>query len=316
MNKIELKNFLANGLPDKCAKLIIADPPYFEVKGAFDFVWADFKDYLKDVATWVEECKRLLADNGTLFWYGHAKTIAYTQVILDEHLELINALVWNKGEGFMGLQHSKELRMFAPCTERILMYSNERVNIVKCIYSIRDYLRAEIEKSKGKVVLKEVNAAIGTATNGGGVASDILSLQKSVPGMVTKEIYEKLQDWCAPHMAKPYEELRAEYEAKRRHFYNGFKLQEVLNFSNEQNTTGSSYSHETVKPENLTRALILTCSKEGDLVVVPFAGSGTECAMCVKEGRPFYGYEINPKHVKEGNLRVRAEQMKPNIFRN
>ena len=29
-------NFLNNNLPDKCANLIIADPPYFEVKGAFD----------------------------------------------------------------------------------------------------------------------------------------------------------------------------------------------------------------------------------------------------------------------------------------
>ena len=33
------RDFLNNNLPDKCANLIIADPPYFEVKGAFDFVW-------------------------------------------------------------------------------------------------------------------------------------------------------------------------------------------------------------------------------------------------------------------------------------
>ena len=32
-------NFLNNNLPNKCANLIIADPPYFEVKGEFDFVW-------------------------------------------------------------------------------------------------------------------------------------------------------------------------------------------------------------------------------------------------------------------------------------
>lgn len=32
------------------------DPPYFEVKGAFDFVWNSFEDYLKDVEKWAIEC--------------------------------------------------------------------------------------------------------------------------------------------------------------------------------------------------------------------------------------------------------------------
>ena len=41
LNKIHNINFLDNTLPDKCANLIIADPPYFEVKGAFDFIWSD-----------------------------------------------------------------------------------------------------------------------------------------------------------------------------------------------------------------------------------------------------------------------------------
>ena len=69
VNKIHNINFLDNTLPDKCANLIIADPPYFEVKGDFDFIWKSFDDYLKDVEKWAKECKRLLADNGTLFWY-------------------------------------------------------------------------------------------------------------------------------------------------------------------------------------------------------------------------------------------------------
>ena len=37
------------------------------------------------------------------------------------------------------------------------------------------------------------------------------------------------------------------------------------------------------KPEALTRALMLTCSRPNDLVLVPFAGSGTECAMLLKK---------------------------------
>ena len=117
-------NFLNNNLPDKCANLIIADPPYFEVKGAFDFVWNSFEDYLQDVEKWAIECKRILADNGTLFWYGHAKRIAYAQIIFDKYFNLLNNLVWDKGS-FMGLEESEGLRSFAPCTERILMYGSD-----------------------------------------------------------------------------------------------------------------------------------------------------------------------------------------------
>ena len=48
LNTVICKNWLENELPDKSVQLIIADPPYFEVKGEFDFVWDSFEDYLQD----------------------------------------------------------------------------------------------------------------------------------------------------------------------------------------------------------------------------------------------------------------------------
>jgi DNA modification methylase len=313
LNKVHNIDFLNNDLPDKCAKLIIADPPYYKTKGDFDFIWKTFDDYLVDVEKWCLECKRILADNGTLLWYGGSKNIAYAQIIFDKHFDLLNNLTWNKGS-FMGLEESDSLRSFAPCTERILMYSNETYNLTQCVFMIRDYIRAEITKAKGKIVLKHVNEALGTATNGGGVASACLSLDKAEPTMLTKEMYQKLQTWCKPYLTKEYEELRKEYEELRRPFNNKFNLQEVLNFSNEQGTTGAKYDHDTVKPETLTRALILTCSRENDLVVVPFAGSGTECAMSAKEKRPFIGYEITEKHAIMSQERANKILKEPTLF--
>lgn len=313
LNTIHNIDFLNNDLPDKCANLIIADPPYFEVKGDFDFAWDSFEDYLKDVEKWAIECKRILADNGTLLWYGDDKKIAYAQIIMDKHFDLLNNLVWNKGT-FMGLENIELLRSFAPCTERILMYSNETYNLTQCVYHIRDYIREEITKAKGKIVLKQVNKALGTATNGGGVASACLSLDKAEPTMLTKEMYLKLQKWCSPYLRKEYEELRKEYEELRRPFNNVFNLNEVLNFSNEAQKTGAKYEHDTVKPETLTRSLILTCSRKDDLVVVPFAGSGTECAMSAKEKRKFIGFEITEKHAKMANERANKILKEPTLF--
>ena len=318
LNKIHNINFLENTLPDKCANLIIADPPYFEVKGDFDFIWKSFDDYLKDVEKWAIECKRLLADNGTLFWYGHAKNIAYSQVIFDLHFNLINNLVWDKGS-FMGLEKSEGLRSFAPCTERILMYGSKAQDTtglkeVEMEYvAPRNPFALELKKARLKkgVSINEVaeyGKFYGNVNHGGAVTN--WERGYNVP------LKEQWQILCEnlPIERKEYEELRKEYEELRRPFANYFKLQEIFRFSNEAVKTGAKYDHDTVKPETLTRALIMTCSRQNDLVVVPFAGSGTECAMAVKEGRKTIGFEITEKHAKMSNERVQNILRQPSLF--
>jgi DNA modification methylase len=319
LNKIYNTDWLNNDLPDKSVQLIIADPPYYKVKGDFDFIWKTFADYLDDVEKWAIECKRLLADNGTLLWYGDAKNIAYSQIIFDKHFNLLNSLVWeNTNDHKQQIRFNTDLRTFAPLTERLLMYSNETYNLTQCVYLIRDYIRDEITKAKGKIVLKEVNEALGTATNGGGVASACLSLDKAEPTMLTKEMYEKLQNWCYPYLRKEYEELRKEYEELRkeyeelrRPFNNERFYGDVIRIPNYE-TNG--YEHDTIKPEKLTRILITTCSRKSDLVLVPFAGSGTECAMSAKEGRNTIGFDITPKHAEMSNKRLQNILRQPLLF--
>ena len=312
INKVHLGDWTTNQLEDKSVQLIIADPPYFEVKGEFDFVWDSFDDYLKDVEKWAIECKRVLADNGTLFWYGDAKKIAYTQIIFDKYFNLLNNIVWeNTNQSKQSMVNVSGYRSFPPLTERILMYSNDKYNLSKCVYHIRDYIREEIIKSKGKIILKQVNKALGTATNGGGVASACLSLDKTEPTMITKEMYIKLQKWCEPYLRKEYEELRKEYEELRRPFNNHLHLGDVIRLPNYET---NKFKHDTIKPEKLTRILLQTCSRKGDLVLGPFAGSGTECAMAAKEGREFIGFDIEPKYVEMANARCSEHLKQTSLF--
>ena len=309
-NTIHHADWMTNDLPDGSVNLIIADPPYFEIKGDFDFVWDSFDDYLKDVEKWAVECKRLLAENGTLFWYGDAKRIAYAQIIFDKYFNLVNSLVWeNTNPHKQQIRFSKGLRSFAPITERILMYSNDQYNLTQCVFNIRDYIREEIQKSKGKISFKEINQTLGTATNGGGVASACLSLNKIEPAMMTKEMYQKLQKWCNPYLRREYEDLRREYEDLRRPFDNFNNFGDVIHLPNYE---GGKYKHPTIKPEALTRALILTCSRPNDLVLVPFAGSGTECSMAKKENREFIGFEIDEKYHAVAMERLNDQEQKSN----
>ena len=128
----------------------------------------------------------------------------------------------------------------------------------------------------------------------------------------TKENYEMMQ--TTGYWQKPFEVLREEFELQRRPFINHFKLQEIFRFSNEAVKTGAKYDHDTCKPETLTRVLILTCSRQNDLVFVPFAGSGTEVAMAIKDGRKAIGYDIEKKYVDMANRRVDIIKAQPSLF--
>lgn len=314
LNHVHHCDFLQNDLPDKSVNLIIADFPYFEVKGEFDFIWNSFEEFLAWVELCAKEFKRLLKDNGTLFVYGHAKKIAYKQVIFDKYFNLENNLCieFNR-QTKKGVEN---FRCFAPVTERCLMYSNETnktglemiFSDANCFIDLKNYM--DTEKTKANLSNKQINEIIGSSTNGGGLAchyfgftKDLTKTQFQIP---IKEHYEKLQK--TGFFTKPYEQLRQEYEQLRRPFNNFLKLFDVMKFNQEAHIT-KQYEHDTCKPETLTRALILTCSRENDLVLVPFAGSGTECAMAKKEKRNFIGFDINPKYVEMSNKRCDAIQI-------
>jgi len=328
-NHIYCDDWLNNDLPDKCASLIIADPPYYKVKGDFDFIWETFDDYLADVEKWAIECKRVLADNGTLFWYGNSKKIAYSQIIIDKYFNLENSLVWRKKDSIQYQYYSPDLaRTFNTHNERILMYSNESdgMNLAELNYSY------QIGKKHTEIMEPIIAYMIGEMEKAGFNCAKINEETKSKMAshwfartsqwaLPTKEWYVKLQELFNyeylrkdyEELRKDYEELRKDYEELRRFFYNPNKYEEVLEFSQEGHKTGK-YNHDTCKPETLTRALILTCSRPNDLVLVPFAGSGTECAMSAKEKRIFIGFDLNQNYVDLGNNRCKKILMQPELF--
>ena len=324
INKVHHLNFLENNLPDKCANLIIADPPYYKVKGDFDFIWKSFNDYLQDVEKWAKECKRLLADNGTLFWYGDAKNIAYAQIIFDKHFNLLNSLVWeNTNDHKQQIRFNTDLRTFAPLTERLLMYEQRGQKtggelifeqFLKPKNPFSKYLKIEF-KNAG-LTNREISQLFPSRTGG---LTGCVSNWLNGDNVITEEQYNVIREYCNnKYLQKPYEELKAEYEELkaeyeelRRPFNNERFYGDVIRMPNYET---SRYNHDTIKPEKLTRELILTCSRKNDLVVVPFAGSGTECAMSAKENRNFIGFDIEEKYVKIANERIKNHTNQTKLF--
>lgn len=77
--------------------LIIADPPYFEICGDFDFVYSSEREYLEWLKTCIIEFERILKQTGTLIlWSGVGPKkimMAKIAVMIDE-LKMFNIRNW------------------------------------------------------------------------------------------------------------------------------------------------------------------------------------------------------------------------------
>lgn len=67
---------------------------------------------------------------------------------------------------------------------------------------------------------------------------------------------------------------------------------------------GDDRFHETQKPLGLMKEIILDFTAPGDLIMDPFAGSGTTLIAAKALGRRFFGFEQNPEYCKIANERL------------
>ena len=234
-NTIHLGDFMSNGLPDHCCDLIIADPPYYRVKGDFDQVWETFGDYLKDVERWAAELARLMSYNGTLVWFGSHRSIAYIQVILDRSFHLLNNCTILKTNSIQKVLASPEAqRSFFSNDERFLIYEsnsedkdeslggkaknyyNTRLGLLhsRCVKPVIDYMNEERERAGFTVT--QINKSLGTS-----MASHWFTY-KSQFELPTPEWYGRLRDLFngrgGEFLRKDYEFLRKDYEFLRKDY--------------------------------------------------------------------------------------------------
>ena len=306
---------LMKEIPDNSIDLIIIDPPY-NIKKDY---WDDIKNYEEWMKKVILEIQRVLKDNGSFYmFHSEMEVVSDFMNFLREKTNFIfrQFIVWNKRfegssrKGFLdGYCCVDMLRNYQQMAEYILYYTfQDETGLSKimgnCVYPIRDYIRSEIIRAKGKIVLKQINQVLGTATNGGGVASACLSLDKTCPAMITEEHYLILRDWLNTnkeyeYLRKEYEDLRKEYEYLRFTFNNQKTHHSVWNYDIE-----NKIGHTTPKPLDLVKNIILHSSNEGDLILDCFMGSGTTAVACKKLNRNFIGIELNPEYVDIANKRL------------
>ena len=242
---------LMRGLPEACAHLVIADPPYNLGKDFGD--WKETEQasrWLPWSKQWIDEAVRILAPGGSIFIYGIHRHLCWLQCYLYEAgLTYRRQIIWHYENGFAG--YTKSL---AAHYEPILWFSK---GDGYTYHPIREPYKST-ERLKHKITK---NGREWKPNPDGRLAGDV---------------------WRFPTLAG------------RR-----FRDEKV--------------DHPTQKPLSISHRIIRHFSSPGDLVVVPFAGSGTECVAAKLDGRRFIGIELNPEYVALGLRRIQ-EAVSSSLF--
>jgi len=321
MNQIILGECLEKmkNIPNNSIDLVLTDPPYNIKKDT----WDNIKNYEEWCLKWILECQRVLKDNGSFyFFHNDMPTISKLMNMMEQKtkFKFKQMIVWNKkfsgasNEEFLqGFNEIKTLRNYQKMVEYCLFYTFQNDTGLFAVYgstdnfqSIKKYMSDEKKKS-GLNTCDQINKFLGINSNGGGQASHFFNAKGKKWTIPTKELYQKLQS--TGYFQKSYESLRREYESMRYTFNNQKTHHSVWNYE-----TAKTQGHITPKPVQLIENIIKHSSNEGDLILDPFAGSGTTAIACMNTNRNYICIEKEGKYFELIQKRIKNQSQKLEAF--
>ncbi len=307
----------------------ITDPPYHGVKAdAWDNQWLTDADFLAWVSSISDLVAARLASSGSLYWFASPQMAARVEVELRRLFTVRNLITWDKADGRKGIGGTgidvTALRCFWSASSERIIFAEQRgcdeiaADVAgydaSCVRAKAEifgtYIRSEMQKAG--VTGKELARLFPSRTGGmtGCVSNWLLGLNVPTPGQYGA-IRQRLNGGGGDYLRREYEDLRREYEDLRRPFNATPADQwgDVWRFPVVRNA-----EHPTQKPIEMLRHMVAVSTRPGDMVLDPFAGSGTCGVACVALGRSFVGIERDPKYFAIACERIEAAQRQSDLF--
>ena len=284
-------------MPNESVDLIIADPPYYKaINEKWDKQWKTEEEYLNWTKQWFDECVRILKPTGVFYCYGNFDILSKQKVLIfDKQLCFRQNITLSKGLRSIAGRTSDKLRMFPTASEYLLYYVKQS-DIGITTKDISSNNMPELRK-----IFKKIHEDIGLKKSDivkkiGQSADHSFRYYSSQWDMPTSSTYESILNLTKNKYIYPsYNDLKCIFKSSRYTFNLPTGITDVWEFIPDK----VRYGHKTQKPKNITDRIIKASSNEGNLVYIPFAGSGSEVVSCIKNNRNYIATEINKDYIEE-----------------
>lgn len=132
---------------DKSINLIFADPPYNIGKdfGNNKDKWENTNEYIEWCKNWIDECFRILKDDGTMYFMTATQHMPYLDIYVSEKYNVLSRIVWTYDSS--GVQSKK---MYGSLYEPIIMVNKSSKN--KYTFNYQDILIEAKTGAKRKLI--------------------------------------------------------------------------------------------------------------------------------------------------------------------
>ena len=289
---------LLKSWPDVCVDLIYLDPPFATGRDWYDFDDRWDGDYISYMRERLVEMKRVLKSDGSIYYHCDVNANHSIKLMMDDIFGISQfqaEIVWKRSSAVGGRNS------YGACVDYILYYAGRNAVFNTPYVQLSD---EEMKKKFNKIdddgrrfttAALEVNRSMH-----GGLIYEFQGYTPELGWMMKRENLEKLDADNRIYWTKTGRPYRKNYADT----YLGLQVNNVwldIPIAPKRERTG----YLTQKPLKLLERIISVSSNPGDLVVDPFAGSGTTLVAAKKLGRRCFGIDVNPDAIMIAEQRLK-----------
>ena len=297
---------LIKEIPGESINLIITSPPYYNQRDYGPGMGNEksLQEYINKLLDLMHECIRIIKEDGSIVFNIGDKYINSSlllvpyrftiEVLNKEPLKLVNDITWVK--------LNPTPRQFK---KRLVSSTEPFFHFVKSnnYYHNKDAFMGHLEIEKSSLSKEEKIKAKE-------------ELQNVIQEVKTGKIYSFRMKIRGIH-SLPFggQEGGRKTHLKKKGFtiikMHGKALKRDIIESSVETLKGCK--HPAIYPVYIIMELIRMLTREGDIVLDPFIGSGTTAIACKRLGRKYIGFEINQKYCKYAEERLRNNVFQPSL---
>lgn len=308
---------------DYKADLVFTDPPY-GMKKESEGVLNDnlnYKKLLEFNRQWIANAFDYLADAGSFYCWGQDEPLMdmyheiFKPMILNQVATFRNLITWDKGSAQGQLTPS--MRMYTTADEKCLFimkgvqgFNNNADNYFEGWEPIRDYLlKSRLEMGWDVAAMKKIVGHSDLSRDHWTSKSQFNFPTRKVydamkaeadrlRGKTSNDAFGKTYDAFKMEydvLKATYDKIKQDYYGTRAYFNNTHEIMNNVWHFARHNRDGSEGGHATPKPIDLCERAIKTSSREGEIVLDLFGGSGSTLIACEKLRRSCLMLELDPR---------------------